>query len=375
MKHTTMILMAMLSMVVLLLNCSSRQADNNIVVEDSVAVDSVVVVEPTEYSIMMMGDMVPATLYPFTSERGHLPVKDGATLFDSVAPLLHRADFAVGNMEGTLIDRSPDNDKAVNSFSAFVFMIPTRYAQRFKDAGFSALAVINNHANDLTTPGIKSTRATLRSIGLPYSGFSQDGGYTIVEKEGVKYALCAFGTSPNGYHIDDIDNACKIVAEADSVADIVVVSFHGGNEGSAARHVPRKREVFNNGLSRGDVYKFAHACVDVGADVVFGHGPHVCRGMELYNDRVIAYSLGNFCTPVRMKITGINGYAPLLEVRVDGEGRFVGGKIHSFIQRRGDGPIPDTTYAAACDIRALSIADFPESSLAISEEGVLTETE
>jgi poly-gamma-glutamate capsule biosynthesis protein CapA/YwtB (metallophosphatase superfamily) len=42
------------------------------------------------------------------------------------------------------------------------------------------------------------------------------------------------------------------------------------------------------------VYEFAHAMVDAGADIVFGQGPHVARGVEMYKDKFISYSLGNF---------------------------------------------------------------------------------
>lgn len=318
-----------------------------------------------EFSIMMMGDIMPGTQHP----QNYLTPDDGKTLFENVTPLLKNGDFVVGNLEGTLVDNSLEAQKAVNAFSKYIFMIPTRYAQLFKDAGFSALAVINNHANDVTSFGIESTRKSLKEIGMPYSGFSADGGYTIIEKNGIKYALCAFGTSPNGNHIDNIENAKTIIAEANANADIVVVSFHGGCEGTSARHVPKRREIFNNGLSRGDVYKFSRACVDAGADIVFGHSPHLCRAMEIYNGHVIAYSLGNFCTPYRINVSGIMGYAPVLEVVVDKKGNFIRGKIHSFKQNRGKGPSIDSTNAVVKEIRNLSIEDFPETSPQISNNG------
>lgn len=328
--------------------------------------------KPEQLSIMMMGDIMPGTLYPFDAGNAYLPKNDGINLFDNVTPILKRADFVAGNLEGTFADRSAKNDSAVNPNSEYVFMIPTRYTRIFKEAGFTALAVINNHANDLRGVGVKSTRKTLKEADIPYSGFSADGGYTLIDREGVVYAFCAFGTSPNGYHIDNIKTAQKIVTEADEKADIVIVSFHGGNEGSAARHVPKEKEMFREKYSRGDVYKFSRACVDAGADVVFGHSPHVCRGMEIYRDRIIAYSLGNFCTPFRMNVNGVAGYAPLLEAIVDINGKFINGRIHSFRQVRGNGPQPDSTNAAANEIRTLSIEDFPQTHPHITTTGEIT---
>ena len=327
---------------------------------------------PSEIKVMMMGDIMPGTQHPFNNSNAYLTNDDGKSLFNSVIPIIKEGDFIVGNLEGTFVDRSSSNDKHVNPSSQYVFMIPTRYAKLFKDAGFTALSVINNHANDMKNLGIESTRKTLKEIGMPYSGFKADGGYTIIDKDSVRYALCAFATSANGNHIDDIENSKKIVAEAKTKADIVIVSFHGGNEGKNARHVPKKREFFRSGASRGDVYKFARACVDAGADIVFGHSPHVCRAMEIYNGHIIAYSLGNFCTPYRMNVSGISGYAPLLEVTVDSEGKFVKGKIHSFRQAKGRGPALDPTNAAAKEIRALSKEDMPQSYPQISDNGEIS---
>ena len=116
---------------------------------------------------------------------------------------------------------------------------------------------------------------------------------------------------------------------------------------------------------------FAHFCVDNGADVVFGHGPHVVRCVELYKDRFIAYSLGNFCTPYGISIMGKSGYAPVIEVSTDRQGRFRSGRIHSFIQRKGDGPRRDTANLAAKEIRNLTRTDIKDSRLEIENDGAI----
>ncbi len=375
MKNLSKSIVALLFSIIIMASCGQASNSSN-VTNDSIANNDSVEKEkrvlPSEIKVMMMGDIMPGTQHPFNNRNAYLTNDDGKSLFNSVIPIIKEGDFIVGNLEGTFVDRSSSNDKHVNPSSQYVFMIPTRYAKLFKDAGFTALSVINNHANDMKNLGIESTRKTLKEIGMPYSGFKADGGYTIIDKDSVRYALCAFATSANGNHIDDIENSKKIVAEAKTKADIVIVSFHGGNEGKNARHVPKKREFFRSGASRGDVYKFARACVDAGADIVFGHSPHVCRAMEIYNGHIIAYSLGNFCTPYRMNVSGISGYAPLLEVTVDSEGKFVKGKIHSFRQAKGRGPVLDPTNAAAKEIRTLSKEDMPQTYPQISDNGEIS---
>ena len=107
-------------------------------------------------------------------------------------------------------------------------------------------------------------------------------------------------------------------------------------------------------------------------NVVYGHGPHVVRGVEVYKDRFVAYSLGNFCTPYNVNLTGISGYAPIIEITIGSEGAFKSGKIHSFLQSRGIGPREDNTGKVAKEIRQLSIADLPLSEAQIDLDGNIT---
>ena len=114
---------------------------------------------------------------------------------------------------------------------------------------------------------------------------------------------------------------------------------------------------------------FAHAMVDAGADLLLGHGPHVARAMELYRDRLIAYSLGNFATYYGIGVEGNRGIAPILTARLDGEGRFRGGHIDSTIQLRPDGPSIDRDARVLALIRELTAAAFPDGALEIGGDG------
>ena len=150
---------------------------------------------------------------------------------------------------------------------------------------------------------------------------------------------------------------------------MIIVSFHGGGEGAKYSHVPDTTEIYLE-EKRGNVKEFAHTCIDAGADIVYGHGPHVPRAIELYKGHLIAYSLGNFCTPYRVYLLGKSGHAPILEVNIDKKsGKFINGKIHSFIQQRGAGPRIDKSNIVAKNIKRLTLSDFPETSLVISDDG------
>ena len=92
--------------------------------------------------------------------------------------------------------------------------------------------------------------------------------------------------------------------------------------------------------------------------------------MEVYKGHLIAYSLGNFCTPAGFSVTGISGYAPLLVARIDNrDGHLVDGQIHSFLQPVRTGPRRDPLNKVAILIRALTRQDFTDAHLLINDDG------
>lgn len=102
------------------------------------------------------------------------------------------------------------------------------------------------------------------------------------------------------------------------------------------------------------------------------HGPHVPRGIELYKDKLIAYSLGNFCTYGKFGLSGNLGLAPILKVYIDKNGNFRQGRIFPFKQVKRGFPVFDESYEAVELIRSLSGKDFPESELIIENNGKMT---
>ena len=124
-----------------------------------------------------------------------------------------------------------------------------------------------------------------------------------------------------------------------------------------ASRIPFTTETYY-GEDRGDVVRFARLMVDAGADLVIGHGPHVPRAMEIYNEKLIAYSLGNFATYYGISVSGLKAYAPILVATLDGNGQFISGEIVSAIQVRPDGPLLDSQHRAYERIWQLTEQDF-----------------
>jgi hypothetical protein len=313
-------------------------------------------------TIIAAGDIMFGSNFPSAS---YLPPNDGKDLLIPADSLLKNADITFGNVEGTFLDKG-GKPKGSGS-NVYCFRQPVAYANFYKDYSFDLLSVANNHINDFGPEGISSTDSTLSKLGLAFAG-TPARPKAIIERNGLKIGFAAFAPHSGCLSIHDIPGAVKLVKELKKECAIVIVSFHAGAEGRGAQHVPKRKEIFF-GQDRGDVHAFAHAMVDAGADVVIGHGPHVARALELYNSRLIAYSLGNFCTYGQFSLGGVSGYAPLLEVKLDGTGKFKEGKIHSFLQQGEGGPIVDPEKSAAKSISALTKNDFPETELIISEEG------
>lgn len=318
-----------------------------------------------------VGDIMPGTTFPDTPKGAYLPSDSGKTLFADCRELLLKADVAAGNCEGVLMEPGSPSKDCHNPKLCFTFRIPPYMTGPFTDAGFDFMNMANNHSEDFFSAGTKSTFARLTEAGIASAGIEELNPTAVIERNGRKIGFAGFSTGGTTPSVIDIEEARRIVGELAKTCDIVVVAVHAGAEGTAYQHVPRKMEIFH-GWQRGDVYKFAHAVIDAGADIVWGHGPHVVRGAELYKDRLVMYSLGNFCTPFRMNVTGSTGVAPLITMTTDGEGRFLGGQIHSFRQVKRVGPRHDPSGTAATQIKSLSEADFPESPLRITSTGALT---
>lgn len=163
-----------------------------------------------------------------------------------------------------------------------------------------------------------------------------------------------------------------MVEEAKSQADLVVVQVHMGAEGSDKTHVKPGNEYFF-GENRGDPIKFSHTVVDAGADLVVGHGPHVLRGMEFYQGKLIAYSLGNFAGGGRtLSRDGVLKYSGILHVSLTKDGEYTGGKFLSTYLNDNGVPIRDSKNERGRKMVAeLSAEDFDDTAATIGDDGTI----
>jgi poly-gamma-glutamate capsule biosynthesis protein CapA/YwtB (metallophosphatase superfamily) len=287
------------------------------------------------------------------------PPAQGWPQLAPVASQLAAADVAALNLEGTFATGGASKCGGSPGPNCFAFRAPPANARTLARAGVDVVNTANNHAYDFGPAGWSSTRAALRSVGVAATGAS--GEIRVLRRRGVRIAFVGFSTYRWSAPMSDLVEVRRLVARASRRARIVVAFVHAGAEGADRTHVPYGREhAF--GEDRGDSRAFARTAVDAGADLVVGSGPHVVRGVQLYRDRLIAYSLGNLAGWHNFNTSGTSALSALLRVDMTRDGAAIRGTV---LPLRLDGvgvPHRDAAGAAAALMHRLSDDDFGRAS-------------
>jgi gamma-polyglutamate biosynthesis protein CapA len=237
------------------------------------------------FTAAMVGDLMFARHVEQVAERrGH------DWLLSHVEPLL-QADYVTGNLEQVISDRRdelPEADKLIHLASDH------RTAQALADAGFTTLALANNHLMDHGIPGLRDTIAALDDVGLAHAG----AGETLEDAAEITYgehgeltvATLSFSDAwvigfiarafQGGVLDADESRTTRLIQEADANADLVVAHFHWGTEYGFA---PNR-----------DQRELAEMAAAAGADIIIGHHPHVLQRVDRIGDTLVLYSVGNF---------------------------------------------------------------------------------
>ncbi len=320
---------------------------------------------PTPITIKAVGDIILGTDFP----ENRLPPNQGKQLLQPIKPYLKGADFLFGNYESTFTTYRHPAKVMVPGKPIYAFRTPPGYVFRLREAGFHVLNVANNHSFDFFERGFLDTIRSIQVAGMQAVGKKGQILYTRVRSQTVAW----IGFSYLDYHnsVQDLATAQTLVQQAKKKADVVVVSYHAGTEGADATRTLNQTEYFRR-ENRGNVMAFSRTVVDAGADLVLGHGPHVPRAIELYRDRLIAYSLGNFVGYQTLSTVGNLGHSLILSVELNPTGEFLKGEIIP-VQLNGVGvPFYDPQHRSIKLIQQLNQLDFPKTPLKIDNKGILT---
>lgn len=229
---------------------------------------------PVSLTLSVVGDCTLGTDETFdydTSLNAYYENYGVDYFLQNVRSIFSADDLTIANFEGTLTDSDEREDKT------FAFKAPASYASILSGSSVEAVNTANNHSHDYGDQSFDDTLAALDDAGIVHFGYDET---AVMDIKGIKVGLVGI------YELYDHlgreqqlkDNIAKVKADG---AQLIVVIFHWGNE---TETVPDSNQT-----------TLGRMAIDLGADLVCGHHPHVLQGIETYKGKNIVYSLGNFC--------------------------------------------------------------------------------
>lgn len=229
---------------------------------------------PVSLTLSVVGDCTLGTDETFdydTSLNAYYENYGADYFLQNVRSIFSADDLTIANFEGTLTDSDEREDKT------FAFKAPASYASILSGSSVEAVNTANNHSHDYGDQSFDDTLAALDDAGIVHFGYDET---AVMNIKGIKVGLVGI------YELYDHlgreqqlkDNIAKVKADG---AQLIVVIFHWGNE---TETVPDSNQT-----------TLGRMAIDLGADLVCGHHPHVLQGIETYKGKNIVYSLGNFC--------------------------------------------------------------------------------
>ena len=258
-----------------------------------------------------------------------------------IMPYLKNSDINFANLEGPIGGQHP---KTCATEHCHTFSQPVGTAAYLKSIGFNLISVANNHARDMGPSGMTSTESELHNANIEYAGYLHKP-HAIFKTGRHTIGMLAYTHNNQMPDYRNNDYLKDTIKKVKSEVDFLIVSMHAGCEGTAWRRQPVKNEVCY-GEQRGHVKEIMQSAVDFGADLVIGHGPHVPRGVQIYKHKLILWSLGNFATARGIDISGISGYAPLVQITYDNQLEIKKFSLLSFRQTQHAVPMLDSKNQA-----------------------------
>ena len=189
--------------------------------------------------------------------------------FSNTVEYFENDDFTLANLECTF------SDQQLYSGQTFYFKAPSEWAQILTCGGVDFVTTANNHMYDFGEAGAQDTFAALEYWGIPYGTDGQAQLFTT--ESGLTLGIyCAYRD-----YMPSQEAAAEAIAQLrEQGAEYVICAFHWGQE---LYYEPNQAQI-----------QLAHACVDAGADLVYGSHSHCLQPMEEYNGGLILYSMGNW---------------------------------------------------------------------------------
>ena len=269
---------------------------------ETVIVPDVTLVELSEGRIMLAfgGDTMmgrrfskPAQGDPVLIREEHR-AEDTVALLQYIRPYLELADYTSVNLETQVMDAQPEQ----NAPKSFVFYTPPESLLALKLSGIDYVTLGNNHTYDYLAEGLESTIEALDISGLAWSGAGMTETESLkpyrVEIGGNPMSFLGYvgwtgnfspnqvaqGTEKGGAGYGTTENIHNAIRGEAAQGYLPVIQYHGSRE-----YTDEPTLVTETRLKQS---------IDDGAVLAIAHHPHVVQGFEIYNEKLIAWSMGNF---------------------------------------------------------------------------------
>ena len=195
--------------------------------------------------------------------------------FSALPNLFIGSDLIVANLEGIFSDNQSVSTTN-NQILKFTFdpnLIPI-----LKKYNIDLLSQANNHTNDFGKDGREQSVSLLLNSGIEPFGdpFNLENRVAVKKVGNKRIAFIGY----NQFSDTGFDQVLSLVANTKDENDVVIVMSHWGDE-----YVPTSSDTER---------KLARRLIDAGADVIAGSHPHIVQNIEIYKNKPIIYSLGNF---------------------------------------------------------------------------------
>lgn len=192
--------------------------------------------------------------------------------FSGVRSVFEADDMTIINLECVLSEATGRVEKRWNLKGK------PEYVEIMTGSSVEACSLGNNHTYDYGQQGLDDTRGVLQQAGIVYGYNESTGIYETAD--GIKIGIVSANLlSQSADREAYIQNGIEQLKQQG--AAIIIACCHWGIE----------REYSYSAYQQ----EAAHRIIDWGADLVVGNHPHVLQGVEMYNGKLICYSLGNFC--------------------------------------------------------------------------------
>lgn len=220
--------------------------------------------------------------YRYQDSFAHIYELNGDSYFlEGVADILAQDDLTVANLETALCHEKEKAEK-FDYGNNYWFRGEPEYAGILKAGSIEAVNLANNHVYDYGQEGYAATKKALDEAGVQHFGYSEA---LYADIKGITVGIAGFnqlGEFEQGRNMDALRLEVEMMTkQLRDESDLVIVSFHWGRE-------------YEYGIDPSQS-ELAYLAIDSGADLVIGSHPHVLQPLEVYKERYIAYSLGNFC--------------------------------------------------------------------------------